>query len=125
MNNEKLKSSIKVGDTVMVISGGNKKKRPNKGQVGKVISVAGANNDRVVVEGLNLLTKHQRAAGPEKPGGKIRKESPIHVSNVMYYVEALKKTVRIRHKRLTDGTKVRGYLDPKSKEFVQIVEAGK
>ena len=115
---DRQKHSLKRGDLVMVISGGNEKKRPNKGKTGKIRRFVG--DDRVVVEGLNFVTRHQRQAGPNKPAGKIPRESPIHVSNVMFYAEKLKRPVRIKHKVLADGRKVRGYNDPKTREFVQI-----
>lgn len=116
-------SAIRKGDTVMVIAGGNKHKKVLKGKVGKVLRFVGA--DRVVVEGLNFVTRHKRAAGPNSPGGKIQKEAPLHVSNVMFYAEKIGKPVRLRYNFIEGGKegkkrKVRGYLDPKSKNFVQI-----
>ena len=102
----------------MVIAGGNKKKRPNKGKVGKILRFVG--DDRVVIEGLNLMTRHQRQTAPGKPHGKIQIEGSIHISNVMYYVEKLKRPVRIKRSTLESGKRVRGYMDPKSKSFVQI-----
>jgi large subunit ribosomal protein L24 len=114
------KHTIRRGDTVMVIAGGNSKnsKRVLKGQIGKVARFVG--EDRVVVEGLNMVTRHQRALGPDKPAGKVQKEAPIHVSNVMYYAEKIKRPVRLKHKLLADGKKVRGYVDSKTKQFEQI-----
>ena len=113
-------SLLKKGDTVMVIAGGNKKKRPLKGQVSKIVRFVGDNKDRVILEGLNLMTRHQRAAGPQKAAGKIQKEGSMHVSNVMYYVEKLKRPVRLKHQVRSDGKKVRGYSDPTTKQFVEI-----
>lgn len=110
-------SSLKKGDVVMVISGGNKTKRPIKGQTGKILDIRG---DRVIVEGLNIITRHKRASQPGQPSGKIESEGSIHISNVMYYAEKAKAPVRIVHKKLEDGRKVRGYNDPKKGEFVQI-----
>jgi large subunit ribosomal protein L24 len=109
---------LKTGDVVMVIAGGNSEKRPNKGKTGKILRFTAP--DRAIVEGLNMVTKHQRATGPEKPAGKFTREAPIHVSNLMLYVEKLKKPVKIRQNILTDGRKVRGYKDPESKKFVQL-----
>jgi len=114
----RVRSDIKVGDTVIVIAGGNSKKRENKGKTGKVIRFVGA--DRVVVEGLNIVTRHKKAAGPDKLGGKIPMEAPIHMSNVMYYSEKAKAGVKVVFQKLADGKKVRGYKDPSSKKFVQI-----
>ena len=116
------KTALRKGDMVMVVAGGNRHKRPIKGQVGKILRFAGSGRQRVVLEGLNMMVRHQRQTGPGKPHGKLQKEASLHVSNVMYYVEKLKKTAQLRKRRLADGTRVRGYLHPQSGEFVQIVE---
>ncbi len=118
--NEKVATALKAGDTVMVIAGGNKSKRPNKGQTGKIKSFVGRSQDRVIVEGLNMITRHKRATAPGQPAGKIQQEGSIHISNVMYYAEKIKKPVRLKFSFLQDGRKVRGYTDPQSKEFVQV-----
>ena len=111
---------LKKGDLVMVIGGGNRKKRPIQGQVGRIIGFRGKEHDRVLVEGVNLMTRHKRQTAPGKSSGKVQKEGSIHVSKVRYYAEKLKKPVRLRSQFLADGAKVRGYRDPASKEFVQI-----
>ena len=116
----KAKPILKRGDLVMVISGGHKRKRPIKGQIGKIKAIVGANRNRVIVEGLNLFVKHQKAQGPDKPAGKIQKERSLHISNVMYYVETLKRPVRLSYSILADGKKVRGYKDPQSDKFIQL-----
>ena len=112
------KSKIKKGDTVMVIAGGNKKTKPLKGQTGKVLKVIGG--ERVVVEGLNLVTHALKKTAQNKPAGLIKTESPIHVSNVMYYAEKIKKPVVLKTKILADGKKVRGYIHPENGSFEQI-----
>ena len=114
------RSEIRRGDKVMVISGGNSTTRPLKGQVGTVQRFVGRARDRVILEGLNLVTRHQRAAGPGKAAGKVQREAGIHISNVMFYAEKIKRPVRLGHQILADGTRVRGYRDPSTKEFVQI-----
>ena len=114
------KVALKAGDMVIVLSGGNSKKRAIKGKVAKIVRFVGKEKDRVILEGLNLVTRHKKAAGPDKPAGKIKKEASVHVSNVMYYAEKLKKPVRLKYNVLADGKKVRGYQNPESKEFVQI-----
>ncbi len=122
-NNEKTErvpTSLRKGDTVMVIAGGNKNKRALKGQVAKIKEICGAKNDRVVLEGLNLFVKNKKATAPGEEGGKIQVERSIHISNVMYYVEKLKKPVRLVKSVLTDGKRVRGYKDPSTKQFVQL-----
>ncbi len=115
---ERIKTSLKVGDTVMVIAGGSGKKRENKGKTGKILKFVG--KDRVIVEGLNFMVKHQKQSGPTKPAQRLVKEGAMHISNVMYYVQKIEKTVRISKKFLEDGKKVRGYMDPTTKDFVQI-----
>jgi len=115
---KKKMAKIKKGDSVMVIAGGNDTKRPLKGKVGRVLQLVG--DDRVVVEGLNIVTRHKRATAPGQESGKISREASIHLSNAMYYAEKIAKPVRIKYSKLADGRKVRGYTDPETKEFVQI-----
>lgn len=66
---------IKRDDTVVILAG------KDKGKSGKVRQVLTKEN-RVVVEGINLVKRHQKARGPGQPGGIIEKEAPLHVSNV-------------------------------------------
>ncbi len=75
----KVKLHIKKGDTVKVIAG------DDKGKTGKVLKVIPADN-RAVVEGLNLVSKHMKPSA-QNTSGKIEKiEAPIHVSNLMVMV---------------------------------------
>lgn len=117
-----MKTKLKRGDRVVVISGGNSKVRPIKGKIGTIKSIIGENRERAIVEGLNIVTRHQRAKGPGKPAGKVPMEAPIHVSRLMYYVDKLNQPVKLMRKVLEDGEKVRGYRHPESGEFVQIAE---
>lgn len=91
---------IKRGDTVIVISG------KDIGKKGKILTAFPKEN-RVIVEGVNMLTKHQKAAGPMQQGGIIHQEGPIDASNVMYYCDKDKKGVRVGYKFLENGDKVR------------------
>jgi len=68
---------IKKGDTVKVITGKDKDKE------GKVVLV-NAKKNTVIVEGVNMLTKHTKPNADNQQGGIIRKEGPINISNVMY-----------------------------------------
>lgn len=111
---------LKVGDTVMVIAGGHSTKRPNKGKTGKILRFVGKNRDRVIVEGLNKMTKHKRQTRMDDKAEKIQVETGIHISNVRFYAEKIKKPVGLKVRKLADGKKVRGYMDPESKKFVQI-----
>jgi large subunit ribosomal protein L24 len=90
---------IKKGDTVKVISG------KEKGKTGKIQSVI-VDKERVVVEKVNLIKKHQKPDGKGK-GGIIEKEGPIHISNVMFLCSKCGVGVKVRYKVLEDGKKVR------------------
>lgn len=68
---------IKKGDLVQVMTG------KNRGKQGKVVKVLPETN-RVIVEGVNLLKKHERPTANNQQGGITEKEHPIHASNVMY-----------------------------------------
>ena len=117
---ERVPTSLKKGDSVMVIAGGNKNKRALKGQVAKIKAIVGEKGDRVILEGLNLFTRNKRATRPGEEGGKVQVEKSVHISNVMYYVEKLKKPVRLAKSASADGKRVRGYKDPSSKKFVAL-----
>ena len=88
---------IKKGDTVKVIAGKDKDKE------GKVISVD-RKNGRVLVEGVNMLTKHTKPSAANQNGGIIHQEGSIDISNVMYVHKG--KVTRIGFK-VEDGKKVR------------------
>ena len=88
---------IKTGDTVKVIAGKDKDKE------GKVLSVD-QKNGRVLVEGVNMVKKHEKPSGRNQQGGIITREAPIDLSNVMYLHKG--KPTRIGFK-IEDGKKVR------------------
>ncbi len=91
---------IKKGDTVVVVTG------KDKGKKGKILTAIPKQN-RVIVEGVNMLTKHKKPAGQMQPGGIIHQEGPIDVSNVMLYCNKDKAGVKVGYKVLNDGDKVR------------------
>lgn len=91
---------VKNGDTVVVISG------KDRGKKGKILRVFPKEN-RVIVEGINMLTKHKKAQGPTSPGGIIKMEGPINSSKVMFFCDKDKVGVRVGHNILSDGSKVR------------------
>ena len=68
---------IKKGDTVRVIAG------KDNGKEGKVVSID-RKNGRVLVEGINMITKHMKPSAANQNGGIVQKEAPIDISNVMY-----------------------------------------
>jgi large subunit ribosomal protein L24 len=117
---KKVPTFLKKGDPVMVIAGGNKNKRPLKGQVSKIKSIAGARGERVILDGLNVFIRHKRAQSPGEESGKVSVEKSVHISNVMYYVEKLKRPVRLVKDVAADGKRVRGYRDPETNKFVQL-----
>jgi large subunit ribosomal protein L24 len=90
---------IKKNDTVKVIAG------REKGKTGKVLGVTKDKN-RVLIEKINLMKKHQRPDAKGK-GGIVEKESPLHVSNVMLVCGKCNTGVRVGYKTLEDGKKVR------------------
>jgi len=90
-------NKIKKGDTVKVIAGKDKEKE------GKVISVD-VKNHKVLVEGVNMVTKHAKPSAMNQQGGIIEKEAPIDISNVMYFVKG--EAVRVGF-AVKDGKKVR------------------
>ncbi len=94
---------IKKDDTVVVISG---VKDADKNKTGKVLKVL-PKSERIFVEGVNMRKKHLRATNEMQQAGIIDQEGSIHASNVLLYCEKCKKGVRVGHKVLEDGTKVR------------------
>lgn len=91
---------IKKEDTVVIITG------KDKGKTGKVLRTFPKEN-KIIVEGVNIQVKHQKPMGPNKPGGLVKSEGKIDVSNAMYYDASNKKGTRLGFKFLEDGTKVR------------------
>lgn len=93
------KLKVKKGDTVVVIAG------KDKAKSGKVIA-AFPNQDKVMVEGLNIAQKHQKARSVKQQSGIIKKAIPIHVSNVMLLCGTCKEATRSKIKE-EDGKKLR------------------
>lgn len=96
---------IKKGDTVAVISG---EDSPKKGKFtkGKVITVFPKKN-KIIVEGVNMVTKHKKARSASEPGGKINQEAPFDASKAMIVCPSCGKPARIGYQILGDGTKLR------------------
>jgi len=88
---------IKKGDTVKVIAG------KDKDREGKVISVD-PKKGRVLVEGINMITKHEKPSYANANGGIVQKEAPLDISNVMYMHKGKATRVGLDFK---DGKKVR------------------
>lgn len=91
---------VKKGDTVVVIAG------KDKGKKGLILQVI-PKTQRVIVEGVNMVKKHQKATQKVQQGGIVTQEAPVHVSNVMYFDKKVSKGVRVGYKTLNSGEKVR------------------
>lgn len=94
------KLHVKKNDVVVVISG------KDKGKKGKVLA-ASPEKGRIIVEGVNMVTKHQKPNQKVQQGGIIKQEGPIYAAKVMLYCDKCKQGVRVGHKLLQDGSKVR------------------
>ncbi len=103
------KMHIKKGDTVIVIAG------DSKGQEGRVLSVNYEKNT-AIVEGVNLVSKHTKPNAKNPQGGIIKKEAPIHVSNLMLKDPSTGKPTRIG-RRLNDKNKLVRYSKKSGEEI--------
>ena len=100
---------IKNGDTVLVIAG------KEKGKTGRVERQILAEN-RVVVEGVNIITRHIKPRPGMRQAGRIQREAPIHISNVMLICNKCGATTRPKTVTLDTGNRVRSC--PKCKEVI-------
>ena len=92
------KFHIKKGDTVYINAGN------DKGKTGKVLQVL-RDKDRVIVEGVNMVSKHTKPNPQHPQGGIVKQEASIHISNVQL-MDAAGKATKVAHK-VVDGKKVR------------------
>ena len=100
---------VKVGDNVRILAG------KDKGKEGRIIKTLKKDN-KVVVEGVNVIKKHVKPNRMNEAGGIITKEAPIHASNVMIIDPKTKKRTRIGHTTDKKGKKVR--ITKKSNESI-------
>jgi large subunit ribosomal protein L24 len=91
---------IRKGDQVRVVAGN------DRGKEGKVLKVFPESN-RVIVEKINLIKRHQRRTQTNPQGGIIEKEAPINASNVMLVCPNTKQPTRIGKEILSDGSRAR------------------
>lgn len=94
------KLKIRKGDLVQVTAG------DSKGKQGQVLEVQLANN-RVIVEGANMVSKHTKPSAAAPNGGIIKKEASLHISNVMLVDAKSGKPTRVGKKKNADGKSVR------------------
>ena len=106
---ERTKTRIMKGDVVRILRG------DDKGKEGKVLEILPKTN-RVLVEGINIVKKHQRARSAEEQSGIIEKPAPMALSNVMLIDPKSGKATRIKARIDADGTKER--LSVKSGESI-------
>ena len=95
-----MKVHVKTKDEVIVISG------KDKGVKGKVLAVS-PKTGKVTVEGVAMVTKHQKSRAQGQPGGIIKKEAAIDASNVMLVCQKCGKPSRQGSKITSDGKKIR------------------
>jgi len=103
------KLHIKKGDSVVVITG------ESKGQKGRVLEID-RNKERAIVEGVNLVSKHTKPNAKSPQGGILKKEAPIHISNLMPVDPASGKPTRVGRK-LNDRNKLVRYSKKSGEEI--------
>ena len=94
------KVHVKTGDTVVVING------KNRGRKGKVMQVSPA-EDKVIVEGVNVVTKHVKPKKMGEQGGLVKAESALYASKVQLVCPKCGRPTRVGHKTDSKGKKVR------------------
>ena len=94
-----VKLKIKSGDTVVVTAG------DHKGSEGKVMKVILEKN-KAIVEGVNMVSKHEKPSADNPQGGIVKKEAPMHISNLSLIDPKTGKATRVGYK-MEDGKKVR------------------
>lgn len=92
--------NIKKGDTVQIISG------EDKGKKGKVLDAIPTKN-KILVEGVNVRTKHTKARSASEQGGIVKQSIAIDASKAMIVCKKCNTVTRVAHVTLSDGTKVR------------------
>ncbi|MBU2974193.1 50S ribosomal protein L24 [Zobellia sp. B3R18] len=102
------KLKIKTGDTVRIVAG------DHKGTEGKVMSVDLEKN-KAIIEGANMVSKHQKPSAQNPQGGIVKKEAPIHISNLALIDAKSGETTRVGYE-VRDGKKVR--FSKKSNEVI-------
>ena len=96
------KLNIKKGDSVKVMTG------ESKGREGKVLSID-RNNNRALVEGVNLVSKHTKPNAVNPQGGIVKKEATIHISNLMLIEPGTGKATRVGRKLDSKTNKIVRY----------------
>ncbi|MDJ0955043.1 MAG: 50S ribosomal protein L24 [Acidimicrobiia bacterium] len=103
-----MKIKIKTGDTVRIIAG------DHKGSEGKVVRVIRDKN-KAIIEGINMVSKHEKPSAQNPQGGIVKKEAPINISNLALLDPKSGETTRVGYE-VRDGKKVR--VSRKSNEVI-------
>ena len=98
------KVHVKRGDSVYVLNG---KDGGKKGKVLSVLPAADPSNNKVLIEGVNIVTKHVKPRQGGQQGGLIHQEAPINASKVMLICAKCGKPTKVGHKVLESGAKAR------------------
>lgn len=98
--NKQKKLHVKKGDEVLVLAGN------DKGKKGRVLMVF-PQKERVLVEGINMKTHHEKPTQDNPQGGRLKREASIHVSNVMVIDPTTNEASRIGRKRIEENGKSR------------------
>lgn len=105
----KPKYNIKKGDLVIVISGDSKPRKNDSGKIEykpREVKKVLTEDSRVIVEGVNIVTKHTKPTARNTQGGIVKVEAPIHISNVMLWDAKAGAPVKVKRTR-TEGKLVR------------------
>ena len=97
---KKRRATIRREDIVMVISG------KDKGRTGRVITVDWK-RERLLIEGVNMVTRHTKPNAANQKGGLIKIEAPVHYSNIQLYNPTLERGVRVKIQTSDAGVKNR------------------
>jgi large subunit ribosomal protein L24 len=106
-----VKFKLKRGDQVIVTAG------KDKGKKGRILHVD-RKGARVVVETVNMVTKHMKANRQNQSGGIIKKEAPIHISNVMYLQKGEPTRIGYAIEKASDGTVTKTRIAKKTGEEI-------
>jgi large subunit ribosomal protein L24 len=118
-NRFKPKFNIKKGDQVIVISGASKPRKDDNGKIQykpRTVKEVFPEQEKVLVEGVNIRTRHSKPSARDTKGGIVKKEAPIHISNVMLWDAKSGGPTKVKRSR-EDGKLVR--VSKKSGEIIK------
>jgi large subunit ribosomal protein L24 len=103
------KYNIKKGDQVIVISGASRPKKDDSGKIvykPRAVKEVMIEEGKVIVEGVNIVSRHSKPSAQNTKGGIVKKEAPIHISNVMLWDASAKAPSKVKRERV-NGKSVR------------------